>query len=87
MKMVMVAVRDVATGSFASPIGVAHNALAIRSFQSEVSNAESQICRHPEDFELFALGEFDTETGEFTAGVARLCRALDFVRSSADQKG
>lgn len=39
---------------------------AIRSFSDTANDPKSQLCRHPEDFTLFALGEYDDSDATFT---------------------
>jgi hypothetical protein len=42
--------------------------VAIRSFSDEINrnNADNQLYNHPDDFDLYELGEFDDNTGIFT---------------------
>lgn len=67
MKMIVCSIKDRAADAFGRPFYVPAVGVAIRSFQDEVnrSDAESQIYQHPEDFDLFELGEFDDATGLF----------------------
>lgn len=77
MKYVVVSVRDVAAKAYGRPMFVASVGQAIRSFQDEI-NRQSQdnvMYMHPEDFELFELGTFDEENGQFVN--------LDFPKSVA----
>lgn len=55
---------------------------AIRSFEQAVINPETQLNKHPADYTLFELGEFDEYTGTLTANIAKtaLVNALDFGR-------
>lgn len=68
MKLQIFAVRDVATDQFGTPMFLVSSGQAIRSFGDEVnrSSAENQLYQHPDDFELFALGEYDTATAVFS---------------------
>lgn len=61
------AVRDSASGLFGQPIFVAARAQAIRSFSDEVNNPRdgNDLNKHPDDFELYALAEFDDGSGRF----------------------
>jgi len=76
----IVAIRDTATQSFASPVGVPHAAVAIRSFQQEANNPDSQVCKHAAEFELWMIGEMDMETGVLSGVPARLARAVELQR-------
>lgn len=66
MKLQVVSVRDRALDAFGRPIFVPAVGVAIRSFQDEVNNKESEIFRHPEDYDLYHLGEFDDGVGRIT---------------------
>ncbi|WMC01497.1 nonstructural protein [Microvirus D_HF4_340] len=70
MKLIIVAVRDIKTDVFGTPIFVNHQGAAIRSFGDQctgtVQNADQTLMQHPEDFELYKLGEYDDNTGEFS---------------------
>lgn len=61
------AVRDSATGLFGQPFFVTARGQAIRIFSDEVQRkpAETDLAKHPEDFELFAIAEFDEGNGRF----------------------
>lgn len=65
MKHVMLAVRDSAVRAFNRPIFVPTLEVGIRSFYDEAKRNEpdNQMSKHPEDFELWYLGEYDDETG------------------------
>ena len=67
MKLVIVAIRDSAVGAYMRPFYLQSSGQAIRSFQDEVNRAaeENTMFHHPEDYELFLLGEFDDVTGMF----------------------
>jgi hypothetical protein len=66
-RLAIVAVRDSAVGLFARPFCVPSLAAGNRSFIDEVNRRaeDNQMNRHPEDFELFHLGEYDEESGKF----------------------
>ena len=40
-----------------------HDAVALRSFGDLCRQEGSIFAKHPQDYELISLGEFDTETG------------------------
>lgn len=60
---VIVSVRDNAIGAFSNPVAVRARGEALRSFVDEVNNKDSPMNRHPKDYDLYVLGEFDTVTG------------------------
>lgn len=65
MKTIAVAVYDSATQAFANPVFVPHVNVAIRSFTDEVNNPQGVIYQHPDDYELWQLAEWDSDTGLF----------------------
>lgn len=68
MKLTIVAVHDRAADAFGRPIFVNSIGLAIRSFQDEINTPRenNEMNRHPDDFDLFHLADFDDSTGIFT---------------------
>lgn len=67
MKYVIVSVRDRAANAFGRPFFVATRGQAIRSFSDEVNTKRegNALQAHPEDFDLYELGVFDEDTGQF----------------------
>lgn len=81
-KLKIVSVKDRALDAFGRPFYLPTIASAERSFTDEVNNKESTIYAHPEDYDLFLLGEFVEETGQFEclALPQLICRAQDVKR-------
>ncbi|WNK14693.1 MAG: nonstructural protein [Microvirus sp.] len=80
MKMRIFAVRDSATQSFGTPMFLMSNGQAVRSFTDEVNRKaeENQLYNHPEDFELYVFGQFDSSDGSFDCAVPEcVCRGKD----------
>lgn len=63
MKMQMVALRDIVANVMNQPNFVAHIGMAIRSFGDECQRKEkgNVMAEHPEDFELWHIGEYDDQ--------------------------
>lgn len=61
------AVRDRATDQFGTPMFLVSNGQAIRSFSDEVNRADkdNQLFMHSDDFDLFRLGTYDSDSGTF----------------------
>lgn len=57
------AVRDRAVDSYGSPVFVVATGQAIRSFSDEINNAESAFAKHPEDYDLYQLGQYSQDEG------------------------
>lgn len=60
----MYAIKDELQG-FTTPIPLANDDMAIRYFREQQKNNPT-ISNEPGDFSIWAMGEFDTETGKFT---------------------
>lgn len=58
----MFAVFDDKSKAFEPPFCMSTIGLATRAFSDSVNNPESPWHRHPEDYTLFHLGEFDTSS-------------------------
>lgn len=59
---------DSKVSNFLTPFYVENEAMAIRNIASHFhpsANPESMILQHPQDFDLYYLGEYDTDTGKF----------------------
>jgi len=78
--MKMFSVRDRAADAFGAPIFFPATGVAIRSFTDEV-NRETQdnnLYLHPDDFDMYELGEFDTRSGQVnSAPLTVICRGKD----------
>jgi hypothetical protein len=63
------AVRDRATDSFGNPMFLVSQGQAVRSFTDEVNRqaADNQLWAHPDDFDLYYLGDYFTDSGTFNA--------------------
>jgi lipoprotein signal peptidase len=51
--------------AYNSPFYMQTQSLAIRAFTDEANNVDSQIGKHPADFTLFYMGEYDDHTASF----------------------
>ena len=63
MKYVICSVRDAAVEAFMRPFPAESEKQAVRSFSDECFNMESPFAKHPDDYTLYKVGEFDSETG------------------------
>jgi len=70
MKMAVLAVRDIKTDQFSNPMFTPSIGSGQRAFTDAVNNQDkdNQLYLHPEDFELYELGTYDTQTGLFDTG-------------------
>lgn len=62
----IVSIRDVKADVFGNPVFTQSIGGAIRSFGDEIVKDDGNpLAMHPNDFELYHLGEFDPTNGEF----------------------
>ena len=74
MKLAIYALRDGKTASFGNSMCLTNDGHAIRSVSDEVNNGRdgnNMLNKHPEDFELFHLGFFETDSGLYDTGTPR----------------
>ena len=79
MNLIVCSVFDSASSLFGRPFYVAATGQAIRSFTDEINNKESELGKHPSDYELFCLCTFDDNKGVFRGEATRLVRGVDVV--------
>ena len=67
--LLVFAVKDTAVGQFLRPWFVPHKALAVRAFSDEVNRQsdDNPLWKHPKDFDLFLIGQYDEDTGELVS--------------------
>ena len=85
MILFVVCVKDRAADVFNRPFFVPHRNVAIRDFTDEVNRVagDNQLNKHPDDFDLYLLGEFDDSRGVFVNNDPQvLVRAKDVLQSS-----
>lgn len=70
----VMAVYDKKMEAYLQPFFVPTVGIGIRSFADEVNRKaeDNGMNRHPEDYELWLLGEFNDETGDFVGDGRRL---------------
>lgn len=85
MTLFMFSIYDNKADAFNTPFFMAARGQAVRAFTDLVNDGQSAISKHPEDYKLCVLGEFNVVTAEFMpSGVVSLGFGTDFVeRKSA----
>lgn len=63
MKNKIYSIYDEKAQMFNTPFFSQNDDMAIRSFQDLASDPQSTIYLHPEDYKLYELGEFETDSG------------------------
>lgn len=66
MKMQVYAIQDLKVGGFANPVTTINDAVMRRMFHTIVTDVGSVVNKYPEDYTVFHIAEFDTETAQFT---------------------
>jgi hypothetical protein len=81
MKMFLFGIRDSKVAGFGNPMVFQARGQAIRSVADEINGVHgsevSVLKQHPEDFELFELGSFDTDTGVIEPKLESVCPCSD----------
>lgn len=80
MQQVILSVKDTAAQAFGRPMFLPTAAVGVRSFRDEVNrvDANNEMNKHPDDFELYELGIYDDSTGIIEVCTPRLvARAKD----------
>lgn len=64
MKLKVYSIHDQAAEAFVQPFFMHNDGLAIRAFQDNANaKDENNISKHPEQFALYQIGEFDDKQG------------------------
>lgn len=75
MNLIAVSVRDTVADSFGQPVFLPTIALAIRSFRDALLSRDqtNPMCAHPGDYDLYHVGQFDTQEGKFITIAHPMC--------------
>lgn len=85
MKYLLVSVKDRAADIFNRPFCARSAAEAVRLFSDAVNDKESPFNAHPDDYDLYALGEFEEDNGNVTKQeVSVIIRGKDVYRSATN---
>lgn len=58
-------IRDLKAGAFAPPFFMPREEMAVRAFSDAISDPQHPMSRHPSDYHLFYLGDYDDDSGSF----------------------
>lgn len=75
MKQKLFSIRDLKAEYFNTPWVANTHGEAERNFQDLASDKQSKIAMHPTDYELWYLGEFDTENGQIESKLQHVANA------------
>jgi len=81
MRTKVFSVFDEKAKAYSNPFFMVHNGLALRAFSDLIQDQSTMIAKHPSDFKLYCIGEFDDCEGILiTLEVPEfLANAIDFV--------
>lgn len=88
-KMIVFAPYDGRLGVYMQPFFMLHRGQAVRSWHDICTDPDSMMAKHPADFVLYELGEFDDVEGVFTQLPQKnqIASALEVVRAHEAQAG
>lgn len=83
MKLKVFSVYDEKAESFGQPFFFAARGMAVRAFIDLANDGRSTVSKHPVDFHLYEIGEYDDSTGRFDSYVnhVALGRAREFIKA------
>lgn len=67
MELKVYAIKDRQLDGFMHPFYMHTHGQATRAFRDQINDPESSASKHPEDYDLYYLGNFDDQTGQFTS--------------------
>lgn len=81
MKQLIFSVYDEKAQTYSTPVFLPHKGLAVREFSDVVKDKNSALAKHPDDYKMMCLGEFDNVSGFISAFVQPefICSAVEFV--------
>lgn len=82
MKTILFCIRDAKAVNYGPPFCKGARGEAERDFTTLANDEQSQLSKYPEDFDLFEIGEYDTNTGKLTSldTPKHMMKAVDVVR-------
>lgn len=89
MRLKCFSVYDSKIGAFATPFAMKSKGEALRGWMDVVNDKNTAFNKHPEDYTLFELGEWDDETAQYTNLPAPLAiaPALEYIKESSTSGG
>lgn len=86
MKHRLFLIRDTKAELYSQLLSYPANGVALRQFADAVNDKGSDYGKHPEDYNLFQVGEYDDQTGVVTMnkeGHVSLGNGLDWLQPDA----
>jgi len=79
MKLQAYCLRDTKAEVFAAPFFVPREAIALRAVGQMAQNPHTDVAQYPQDFLLYRVGEYDTDTALLTPCTVELVCAVSAV--------
>lgn len=80
MIMKLYSIYDCKAAVFARPFPAHNNGHAIRLFSDAVNDSKSDFNRHPEDYALYNLADFDDVEGRIGGEPVRVINGLEVIQ-------
>lgn len=78
----LIAIYDIKAKMYGKPVCANSHGSAVRSFGDAVNDSSTEYHKHPEDYIMFGIGQYDDQTGEFIQDKpVELAKALSLVGS------
>lgn len=72
MHIQIFAIKDRATNAFMQPFFAPTIGAAVRAFVDGMNDDNTPMAKHPDDYDLWHLGDFDDQVGHFTPPMGQL---------------
>lgn len=89
MKLQIFSIYDEKAAVFSPPHCMAHRGQILRAFSDLVQDPQTSINKHPGDYKLYALGEYDDCSGKLTSfdSPEFLAHATDYLAERTQNNG
>lgn len=78
---------DTQTGIWSQPWFLVHDAVAYRSVMDIASDANTTLARHPNDYVLYGIGDFDDSIGTMRPSEPRNLGVVSAILASSTTNG
>ena len=85
MKYHMFSVYDEKAKAYLPPFILPEIGMATRTFGDCINSEEHQFGKHPADYTLFKIADFDDETGEPTTNKSSIGNGVEFIEAKQQQ--
>jgi hypothetical protein len=86
MKIQIYAIYDALAQVYGTPHWHKNEAVAIRTFRDMTNDHQTTICRNPQDYTLFHMGEYDDQTGNIEPPEKGIPQPVAHAAALVDQK-